>query len=195
MGIAACGESCGAAFSSGSSRLSSSMKCCAPVKHQPKFELGGIHRQEESIRVSQIKRYYLGGNDIKIGHLPEERILRKQKEIRKGGNRYDQEIAVKFATDLRKVVDGERENWYNDTDGCLAVIILIQFFTKCMYREDDRKHRFDIEACEMSKYILTNEVYVRLYSDYQLLTIASPLAFSESIYDNELAIEFIEKRI
>ena len=119
-----------------------------------------------------------------MGTLPEERILRKQRAIRKGSNRYDQEISVKFATDLRKVVDGERENWYNDIDGVLAVVILLQFFTKCMYRNDDRSYRFDEEAIDMARYIVGKEDYVKLYSDYHMLTVVSPLAYSEDEFDN-----------
>ena len=94
---------------------------------------------------------------------------------------------MKFATDLRKVVDGERENWYNDIDGILAVIILTQFFTKCMYREDGRAYRFDQEAIELSRYIVSRPEYVSQYSNYHLLLIISPLGFAEDLSDNELA--------
>ena len=51
-------------------------------------------------------------------------------------------------------MDGERENWYNDIDGVLAVIIILQIFTKCIFRGDPRAYRFDEEVIELSRYII-----------------------------------------
>ena len=93
------------------------------------------------------------------------------------------------------MVDGERENWYNDVDGVLAVVILLQYFTKCMYRNDDRCYRFDEESIEMVRCIIGKEDYLKLYSDYHLLTVVSPLAYSEDEFDNLKAIELVEARV
>ena len=125
------------------------------TKRQPLLELGAIWKIEESNKVSQIKRYYFGDHDLKVGVKPDEKVLKRQKLIRNGiASKHDAEITVKFAADLRKIVDGERDEWYNDVDGVLAIIILMQFFTKCMFREDPRAYRFDEEAIELSRYII-----------------------------------------
>ena len=64
-----------------------------------------------------------------------------------------------------------------------------------MYRNDDRCYRFDEESCEMVRCIIAKEDYLKLYSDYHLLTVVSPLAYSEDEMDNTQAIELIEQRI
>ena len=97
----------------------------------------------------------------------DEKVLKRQKLIRNGiASKYDSEISIKFASDLRKIVDGERDEWYNDVDGVLAILILMQFFTKCMFRQDPRAYRFDEEAIELSRYIVQKQEYISLYTDY-----------------------------
>ena len=177
------------------SRLNPNVKSVPSRKKQPSFELGGIESLQETTQVYKIKCYYFGEKEVAIGKKADEKVLQKQKLIRRASGKYNPEIVLKFATDLRKVVDGERENWYDDVDGVLAIIILLQFFTKIMYPDDSRAYRFDEEVIELSKYIVQNPEYVALYTDYQLLLVVSPLAYSENVYDNEMAQELIQQRI
>ena len=86
-----------------------------------------------------------------------------------------------------KVVDGDRENWYDDVDGILAIIILLQFFTKIIYSNDPRAYRFDDEVIYLSRAIVEEEDHIALYNDYQLLLVVAPLGFSENVDDNKLA--------
>ena len=65
-----------------------------------------------------------------------------------------------------KLVDGERESWYDDVNGILAVIILLQFFTKIIYPNDARAYRFDDEVIYLSRAIIEDEDHIELYSDY-----------------------------
>ena len=81
----------------------------------------------------------------------------KQKQIRMGDLRFREEITRKFSADLSKLVDGDRENWYDDVDGILAIIILLQFFTKIIYANDPRAYRFDEEVIYLSRAILKEE--------------------------------------
>ena len=74
-----------------------------------------------------------------------------------GDLRFREEITRKFSADLSKLVDGDRENWYDDVDGILAIIILLQFFTKIIYANDPRAYRFDEEVIYLSRAILKEE--------------------------------------
>ena len=65
-----------------------------------------------------------------------------------------------------KLVDGERENWYDDVNGILAIIILLQFFTKIIYPNDPRAYRFDDEVIYLSRAIIEEEDHIELFSDY-----------------------------
>ena len=71
-----------------------------------------------------------------------------------GDLRFKEEITRKFSADLCKLVDGDRENWYDDVDGILAIIILLQFFTKIIYANDPRAYRFDDEVVYLSRAIV-----------------------------------------
>lgn len=53
---------------------------------------------------------------------------------------FDDEIIGSFAQDFKKLAEGEHENWYDDTDGVLAIIIMFQIFSKYMFRGDKRAY-------------------------------------------------------
>ena len=74
--------------------------------------------------------------------------------MRHGTGNYDEEIKAKFAVDFKKLAEGEYENWFDDSDGVLAIIIMYQFFTKFMFRGDKRCYQFEIDAICLSKYIV-----------------------------------------
>ena len=50
----------------------------------------------------------------------------------------DEEIAFKFTFDFKKLAEGQNDNWFDDTDGVLAIIIMYQFFAKYLFRGDRR---------------------------------------------------------
>jgi len=53
---------------------------------------------------------------------------------------YGEEIKIKFALDFKRLAEGENDNWFDDTDGVLAIIIMFQFFSKYMFRGDKRAY-------------------------------------------------------
>ena len=93
--------------------------------------------------------------------------------------------------DYKNLAEGELDNWYDDTDGVLAIIIMFQVFSKFIFRDDKRQYQFDIDAIILSKYIVEQTDYQKMYTDYQMLLILIPLGFSESPEDNKLAINLI----
>ena len=77
------------------------------------------------------------------------------------------------------MAEGEHDNWYDDTDGVLAIIILFQVLSKYMFRADERAYQFDKDACVLAKYIVQETDYQKMYTDYQMLLVVLPLGFSE----------------
>ena len=92
---------------------------------QPQFEIGGgIYSLEDSNKVNQIKRFYLGDTMVTLGNPPDQQVLRRQKELRNGQGCYEEEITEKFGMDFKNVAEGHSDNWYDDTDGVLAIILM-----------------------------------------------------------------------
>ena len=52
--------------------------------------------------------------------------------------------------DFKKLADGDRDNWYDDTDGVLAIIIVFMFFAKYIFRGDKRAYLFEKDAVQLS---------------------------------------------
>lgn len=66
---------------------------------------------------------------------------------------FDEDITVRFALDFKKLAEGQYDNWYDDTDGVLAIIIMFQFFAKFMFRGDKRAYQFEKDAIDISKFV------------------------------------------
>ena len=80
----------------------------------------------------------MGDTMVTLGNPPEPQIITKQRQLRKGEGPYTEEITEKFAIDFKKLAEGEYDNWYDDTDGVIAIIIMFQFFSKYMFKGDKR---------------------------------------------------------
>ena len=87
------------------------------------------------------------------------------------------------------------DNWHDDTDGVLAIIIMFQIFSKFMFRGDQRAYQFDVDAIQLAKYIVEQTDYQKMYTDYQMLLILCPLGFSEDPELNQIAIGVIKEKI
>src|SRR5262245_14525122 len=59
---------------------------------------------------------------------------------------FDQEIREKFEGDLKKAVKGDCEAWKETPRGCLAFVILLDQFSRNMYRETPKSFAQDILA-------------------------------------------------
>ena len=157
--------------------------------------MGGIWAIEASNKVNSIKRYYFGDTMVTLGNPADPQTLSKQKQLRAATGPYDDEIIGCYAEDFKKLAEGEHDNWYDDTDGVLAIIIMFQFFSKFMFRGDKRAYQFDQDAVILAKYIVEQTDYQKMYTDYQMLLVVSPLGLSEDAEDNQLAISLITAKI
>ncbi len=63
-----------------------------------------------------------------------------------GGEAVDREICDQFGDDLKKAIDGQYEDWTDDPESCLALIILLDQFTRNVFRNDPRAFDCDPKA-------------------------------------------------
>ena len=97
--------------------------------------------------------------------------------------------------EFKKLADGDSDNWYDDSDGVLAIIIMFQFFAKYMFRGDKRAYLFENDAVQLSKYVVEQTDCYKIYSDYQMLLVYSPLGYSEDPENCQFAIDLITAKI
>ena len=102
---------------------------------------------------------------------------------------------MRFANDFKQLSEGELDNWYDDSDGVLAILIMYQFFAKFMFRGDKRAYLFESDAVHLSRFIVEQTDFHKLYTDYQMLLVVSPLGFAEDPELNLLAITHVTEKI
>jgi len=79
--------------------------------------------------IERILEYWFGGFPD-----PYSADLTRQKIWFEEGHKYDQEIFIKFGDVYQRAVDGELEHWLETPRGRLAVIILLDQFSRHIHR-------------------------------------------------------------
>ena len=49
---------------------------------------------------------------------------------------FDQKIRNRFMSDYEKVIDNQYEDWQDDPESCVALIILLDQFSRNLFRDD-----------------------------------------------------------
>jgi uncharacterized protein (DUF924 family) len=99
---------------------------------------------------------------------------------------FDQKIRNRFMNDYEKVIDNQYEDWQDDPESCVALIILLDQFSRNLFRDDKLAFAQDYKAR-----LITNEAVDRGYLEdinldqkhFMLL----PLLHSEDISDHVYA--------
>ena len=99
---------------------------------------------------------------------------------------FDQKIRNRFMSDYEKAIDNQYEDWQDDPESCVALIILLDQFSRNLFRDDKQAFAQDYKAR-----LITNEAVDRGYLEdinldqkhFMLL----PLLHSEDISDHVYA--------
>jgi len=99
---------------------------------------------------------------------------------------FDQKIRNRFMNDYEKAIDNQYEDWQDDPESCVALIILLDQFSRNLFRDDKQAFAQDYKAR-----LITNEAVDRGYLEdinldqkhFMLL----PLLHSEDISDHVYA--------
>ena len=99
---------------------------------------------------------------------------------------FDQKIRNRFMSDYEKAIDNQYEDWQDDPESCVALIILLDQFSRNLFRDDKQAFAQDYKAR-----LITNEAVNRGYledinldqKNFMLL----PLLHSEDISDHVYA--------
>ena len=90
-------------------------------------------------------------------------------------NEYDQKIRERFLDDVEKAIQNEYDEWQDEAKSSLALIILLDQFSRNLYRDNPKSYSQDTKAR-----LLVIEGVDRQYLDCLLYTSPSPRDLSTS---------------
>jgi len=112
----------------------------------------------------------------------------------KNGSAYDEEIFLKFGQIYHKAIDGECDHWLDTQRGRLAMIILLDQFSRHIYRGTAEAFAQDIKAQEICiEGIISG--HDQLLHPVERSFFYLPLEHAENIEHQELSIKAFERLV
>ena len=94
---------------------------------------------------------------------------------------FDQKIRDNFFDDYKKAINHEYDKWQNDYKECLALIIILDQFSRNLFRNNSRAFSMD----EKAKLIVKKAIkfnYIQKFSEEEVLFFILPLIHSEDLH-------------
>ncbi|MDQ4042981.1 MAG: DUF924 domain-containing protein, partial [Actinomycetota bacterium] len=101
---------------------------------------------------------------------------------------FDREIQDRFEPVYKEAAAGVLEDWKNEAQSCLALILILDQFPRNMYRGDARMYVADDKAREAARHA-AEHAYDRELSPYGRLFAYLPFEHSEELEDQRLSVE------
>jgi uncharacterized protein (DUF924 family) len=101
---------------------------------------------------------------------------------------FDREVRVRFEGAYEEAAAGRLEHWKDEARSCLALIILLDQFTRNMFRGDPKTYATDDKAREAARHAVEH-AYDRELSPYGRLFVYLPFEHSEDLEDQRFSVE------
>ena len=106
--------------------------------------------------------------------------------------KFDQVIKDRFLNDYELAIQNKLDDWQETDRGCLALIILLDQFSRNLFRESSKAFEKDEKARSVLLKIIENNFLDKMNESERLFALL-PLIHSENILDHEKAYELMEK--
>ena len=106
--------------------------------------------------------------------------------------KFDQVIKDRFLNDYELANQSKLDDWQETDRGCLALIILLDQFSRNLFREREKAFEQDKKARSVLLKIIANNFLDKMNESERLFALL-PLIHSENILDHEKAYELMEK--
>ena len=140
-------------------------------------------------QINTILDYWFEGIDesteVTLELLAAQRWFKKSDET-------DKEIADKFASDLTKARKGKYESWLETAEGSLALIILLDQFSRNIFRDSAKAFDTDLQVLEYSLRSIKRGFDQKVFPIKRQFFYL-PLMHSENLKVQEKAVEFYEE--
>lgn len=104
---------------------------------------------------------------------------------------FDEEIRHRFLDYYEQAVNGYLLDWCETSQGCLALILLLDQFSRNMFRETAQAFATDGKALEIARHTLSKG-YLEELDAIQIRFIALPFEHSEKMTDQEKSLELFK---
>lgn len=145
-----------------------------PLSVSDQIEIGAIHAywfgqpaREAAQLVAKFGRWYQGGAEV------------------------DREIQARFFNSVERALAGELTAWEADVQGQLALVLLLDQFTRNLFRDTPRAYAGDAKACQLALGLLASPSYLTLSLEQRLFCVM-PLIHTESIELLDRAVKLAE---
>ena len=88
------------------------------------------------------------------------------KEKFKKNSTFDQKIRDKFFNDYQKAINNEYNNWQDNADECLALIILLDPFSRNLFRNNKKAFAMDNKVLQIAAKAITLDYHEKLAQDH-----------------------------
>ncbi len=105
---------------------------------------------------------------------------------------FDRKIKDNFYLDYQKAIENKYDDWQDNAEECLALIILLDQFSRNLFRNNNRAFAMDKKARIIAKKAISNKYHISLPNN-QILFIFLPLMHSEELNDQIYCSELIDK--
>ncbi len=124
-----------------------------------------------------------------FGPLPDDSYWPAEKAERwfKKDPSFDAEIRERFESLLKAASRGERDDWLDTTRGTLAFVVLLDQFSRNMYRDRSEEYAFDTRCLRVVRQALEKGIDKEL-RPVERKFLYMPLMHSEDIDDQKLSI-------
>ncbi len=105
---------------------------------------------------------------------------------------FDGEIIRQFKEGFEKAANGDYLSWTDSIDGCLALILLFDQFSRNMFREDPKAFSADGKARELARHMINRGFYQALPNFKKKFAIL-PFEHSEDLTDQEYSVKLFRE--
>ena len=107
---------------------------------------------------------------------------------------FDEEIRVRFYELMQRAREGKLKSWSGEPKTCLALIILIDQFSRNLFRNSPLSWSSDSYALALSKQAIENN-YDKNMNHSEKAFLYLPLMHSEVLEDQDLCVALVEKTL
>ena len=118
-----------------------------------------------------------------------EQISHKERFTK--NNTLDHKIRDVFFEDYQKAINNNYDNWQNNANECLALIILLDQFSRNLFRNDGKAFFMDTKARLVANEAINRKYHKKLKQD-QVMFIFLPFMHSEKLSDQIFCCNLID---
>ena len=118
-------------------------------------------------------------------------ILSSQKEKFSRNEEFDKKIRDNFFDDYQQAIKNKYDNWQNNAEECLALIVLLDQFSRNLFRNNLKAFAVDDKARQIAKNAIDKRYHEKLPID-QIIFIFLPFMHSEELNDQIYCSELID---